>query len=44
MWIKLHADNNLCDVILLLTEQNRNHFSLLGQYFQWLYDTGLIFP
>lgn len=44
LWIKLHADNNPCDAILLLTEENRNNFSLLGQYFQWLYDTGLFFP
>lgn len=43
MWIKLHADNNSCDAILLLTEQNENHLSVLGQYFQKLYEIGLIF-
>lgn len=42
MWIKLHADNNSCDAILLLTDQNENNFSLLSQYFSWLYDMGLI--
>lgn len=33
MWIKLHADNNSCGAILLLTDQNENNFSLLGQNF-----------
>lgn len=42
MWISLQADNNSCDAILLLTEQNRNHLFLFGHHFQWFYDTGLI--